>query len=231
MTFRQKVEKEYPEDIGSDYLGGVSGCPYSHGYESIVDCPCQKDSKKVNTQICYECWDREIPGTEPLTYEHASEAIGKVTEVTEYANGVEFKVERTNSTTDHPCHNCNTGWGSISRDGYAGCEDDCERLKEYMNRNIEKENNMAKKTKAELEKELETIKESKAELEKELKNLEKYKQYEDMAGEVHAIYMAFVHSGFSEEQAYDLLKTMIMVQNAGNVNLNATVKPSYRSYR
>ena len=95
--------------------------------------------------------------------------------------------------------------------------------------NNKKEKNMAtKKTKAELEKELETIKESKAELEKELKNLEKYKQYEDMAGEVHAIYMSFVHAGFSEEQAYDLLKTMI--QNAGNINFNVTAKPTYRDY-
>ena len=114
------------------------------------------------------------------------------------------------------------------------CETFCRECwnREIPETNIEKEKNMAtKKTKAELEKELETIKESKAELEKELKNLEKYKQYEDMAGEVHAIYMSFVHAGFSEEQAYDLLKTMI--QNASNINFNcnATVKPTYKSYR
>ncbi len=93
----------------------------------------------------------------------------------------------------------------------------------------EKEKTMAKKTKAELEKELETIKESKAELEKEIKNLEKYKQYDDMAGEVHAIYMSFVMAGFSEEQAFDLLKTMI--KNAGNINFNTYAKPSYRYAR
>lgn len=88
-----------------------------------------------------------------------------------------------------------------------------------------------KKTKAELMEELETVKESKAELEKELKNLEKYKQYEDMAGEVHAIYMSLVHAGFSENQAFDLLKTMI--QNAGNITFSTTIasKPTYRSYR
>lgn len=94
----------------------------------------------------------------------------------------------------------------------------------------EKEKNMAttKKTKAELMEELENVKKSKEELEKELKNLEKYKQYEDMAGEVHAIYMSFVHAGFSEEQAYDLLKTMI--QNAGNITFNTSTKPTYRDY-
>ncbi len=228
MTCREKLKLEHPEEVDVIYNGGCRGCPSSYGYLDDADLDMCLSGR------CTECWNREIPGTKPLTYEHASEAIGKVTETAEYANGVEFKVERTNSTTDHPCRNCNTGWESISRGGYAGCEDTCERLKEYTNRNIEKEKNMAaKKTKAELEKELEDIKESKAELEKELKNLEKYKQYEDMAGEVHAIYMSFVHAGFSEERAYDLLKTMIMVQNGGNVNFNcnATVKPSYKNYR
>lgn len=94
----------------------------------------------------------------------------------------------------------------------------------------EKEKNMAtKKTKAELEKELETVKESKAELEKELKNLEKYKVYDDMAGELYAIYFSFMNAGFSMEQAYDLLKTTI--QNAGNIAFNTSTKPSYRYYR
>lgn len=94
----------------------------------------------------------------------------------------------------------------------------------------EKEKNMpTRKTKAELEKELETVKESKEELEKELQNLEKYKQYEDMAGEIHALYMAYVHAGFSEEQAYDLLKTMI--QNAGNITFNTAITPTYKNRR
>ena len=169
MTFREKIKKECPEDIDSNCLGGIVGCPYSHGYESIDESLCQKNFTKVNAQICHECWDREIPGT------NSNDCV---------------------TTTN------------------------------------EKEKNMAtKKTKAELEKELETVKESKAELEKELKNLEKYKQYEDMAGEVHAIYMSFVHAGFSEEQAYDLLKTMI--QNAKNITFNNTYasKPTYRSYK
>lgn len=101
---------------------------------------------------------------------------------------------------------------------------------DYITTTNEKEQSMTtKKTKAELEKELETVKESKAELEKELKNLEKYKQYEDMAGEIHALYTSFVYAGFSEEQAYDLLKTTI--QNAGSININAAVTPSYAGYR
>jgi hypothetical protein len=66
---------------------------------------------------------------------------------------------------------------------------------------------------------------TKAELEKELKNLEKYKQYEDMADEIHATYISFVNAGFSNEQAYDLIKTAMQVANQSNINV--TAKPSY----
>lgn len=31
----------------------------------------------------------------------------------------------------NPCRNCETGWGSISTEGYRGCEETCTRLKEY----------------------------------------------------------------------------------------------------
>ena len=31
----------------------------------------------------------------------------------------------------HPCRNCDVGWGSVSSDGYTGCEETCVRLKEY----------------------------------------------------------------------------------------------------
>lgn len=86
-----------------------------------------------------------------------------------------------------------------------------------------------KKTKAELMEELENVKNNKAELEKELKNLEKYKQYESAAGELHALYTSFVMVGFSDVQAFELLK--LMMQNAGQINFNASIKPSYTGYR
>ena len=31
----------------------------------------------------------------------------------------------------YPCKNCDIGWGSISSEGYHGCEETCIRLKEY----------------------------------------------------------------------------------------------------
>ena len=74
---------------------------------------------------------------------------------------------------------------------------------------------------ADLEKELEAIKESKAELEKELKNLEKYKQYEDCAEETKAVHTAFVNAGFSNEQAFELMK--MLVQTAMSQNFTKAV--------
>lgn len=165
MTCREKLAMEHPDCVGqSYYIGGCHGCPHDYGY---LDKP---DYCNAYSGDCTACWDREIPGTEPLTYEYTSTPIGKVTELTTNDNGVTAKIELNN----------------------------------------EKEKNMAttKKTKAELEKELENIKESKAELEKELKNLEKYKQYEECADELKALHTAFINSGFSDEQAFDLLKMM-----------------------
>lgn len=195
MTCVDKLKELHP-DWGQDEIDYALNeeCP-----DAYIDIDAPKDEFGIlwcGTDRCDECWNREIPGTEPLTYEHTSEPIGKVTEIIEDENGVTAKIEPTNS---HYVRN-------------------------------EKEKNMAtRKTKAELMEELENIKNTKEELEKELQNLEKYKQYEDMAGEIHALYMAYVHAGFSEEQAYDLLKTMI--QNAGKITFNTAITPTYKNRR
>lgn len=68
--------------------------------------------------------------------------------------------------------------------------------------------NRTKMTKAELIEEIKMAHEHICEMEDQIKNLERYKQYEDMANELKAMHTAFMNSGFSDEQAYDLLKTM-----------------------
>lgn len=79
---------------------------------------------------------------------------------------------------------------------------------------VKKENNMtnAKKTKAQLIEELEAANKSKTDLEQQLKDLEKYKQYQDCADELRALHMSFVNAGFSDEQAFTMMQTML--QNA-----------------
>lgn len=182
MTCREKLKLELPDCVNAGYFGGCYGCPHNYGYLDRPD-----DCGEYNCD-CNDCWDREIPGTEPLTYEHTSEPIGKVTELTTNDNGLTAKITLID----------------------------------------EKEKNMAttKKTKAELMEELENVKKSKEELEKELKNLEKYKQYEDAAGEIHGLYASFMMAGFSEDQAFELTKTILE-----NADYTPARKPTYRSYR
>lgn len=88
---------------------------------------------------------------------------------------------------------------------------DCWNREVPETENIKKENDImtpTKMTKAELLKEIEFAHNHIREMENQIKNLERYKQYEDMANELRAMHLAFMNSGFSDEQAYDLLKTM-----------------------
>lgn len=99
-------------------------------------------------------------------------------------------------------------------------EDDCRRcwdreIPETDISNNEKENetmptdsiNRTKMTKRELIEEIEIAHNHIVEMETQLKNLEKYKQYEEAADELKAMHTAFMNSGFTNEQAFDLLKT------------------------
>lgn len=63
------------------------------------------------------------------------------------------------------------------------------------------------KTKTQLIEELEAAKTNVADLKKQIDNLEKYKQYEQCADEIKAMHTAFMNSGFTNEQAFDLIKT------------------------
>ncbi len=47
-------------------------------------------------------------------------------------------------------------------------------------------------------------------LKKEIDKLEKYKQYDEATAEIKAVMDSFVRSGFTEEQAFDMVKTMFI---------------------
>ncbi len=57
MTFRERLAKEHPSYVDDIFPGGAMGCPHTHGYESSEGC--------MGVFNCTECWDREIPDTEP----------------------------------------------------------------------------------------------------------------------------------------------------------------------
>ena len=119
---------------------------------------------------------------------------------------------------------CPTKYGYAEYPFY--CEDNeygdaHERCTDCWNREIseekeEKENKPMKKTKAMLEEELEQKRDEIEELKKELVKVEKYKQYDDMAGEIKAIYDSFVNAGFNNDQAYEILIILLQNQKAAS---------------
>jgi len=80
------------------------------------------------------------------------------------------------------------------------------RAKELIINNTNKgEEKMAvaeKRTKEEL---LDEIKK----LEGEVKRLERFKAYDDQAGELKGMYVSYMNAGFTKEQAFDLVKIML----------------------
>lgn len=65
----------------------------------------------------------------------------------EEADGKEEAVEAWNIRVDnnkivaleHPCTNCDRGWGTATVDGWTSCAESCERLKQYMDGGIDNE--------------------------------------------------------------------------------------------
>lgn len=60
-----------------------------------------------------------------------------------------------------------------------------------------------RKTKAMLLEEIEKKNDEIKELKKSVEKLDKYKMYDDDAGEIRALFDSFVNSGFSEEQSFE----------------------------
>lgn len=101
------------------------------------------------------------------------------------------------------------GCGSGGWDGIT-CTACWDREIPETENNIKKENKTmanSKMTKAELLEEIKIAEEHIHNMEGQLKNLEKYKQYEEAADELKAMHTALMNSGFTNEQAFDLLKT------------------------
>jgi hypothetical protein len=65
MTCREKLKREHPNEINERYSGGCTKCPADYCY---LDDPSYCDHGVTNA-ICTKCWDREIPGTEPVKEE------------------------------------------------------------------------------------------------------------------------------------------------------------------
>jgi hypothetical protein len=67
MTYREKLEIEYPDCIDEACDGGCSSCPHEYDYCKKGDTLCAEEplaKVKPNEEKCRKCWDQVIPGTE-----------------------------------------------------------------------------------------------------------------------------------------------------------------------
>ena len=69
-SFRDLLTREHPDKVDARFIGGCVGCPEEYGYEpgNGTECLCEKNwnTKKSVPQICAECWDRIVPGSEGM---------------------------------------------------------------------------------------------------------------------------------------------------------------------
>lgn len=54
-TFRDRLKREHPEEMGKQYGGGCHGCPWDYGYDVKRTCD------NISEISCRKCWDRPIP--------------------------------------------------------------------------------------------------------------------------------------------------------------------------
>lgn len=86
---------------------------------------------------------------------------------------------------------------------------------------------MATKTKTELLEEIKTKNEEIQDLKNEVKKLERFKQYEAMTDEMAALRDSFVNSGFTKEEAFELVKNIISNAVLNQLNKAESVHCSY----
>lgn len=70
MTCREKLKKEYPDELSEQWIGGCFGCPDSdtRRYIETEQTVC-RGTRRGSHEGCTTCWDIEIPDTEPTTQE------------------------------------------------------------------------------------------------------------------------------------------------------------------
>lgn len=56
MTYRQRLMRDHPENVGRYHTGGALGCPCDYGYEKNPAC----QERKQKAMTCRECWEREV---------------------------------------------------------------------------------------------------------------------------------------------------------------------------
>ena len=70
MTCREKLKMEHPDELSEQWTGGCFGCPDTdtRKYIETEQTSCH-GTRRSSCERCTECWDTEIPDTEPTTQE------------------------------------------------------------------------------------------------------------------------------------------------------------------
>lgn len=56
MTFKERLQKEHPDQVDPKWWGGCNHCPHYYGYEHSS---CNL-GPRVSREACEACWNREI---------------------------------------------------------------------------------------------------------------------------------------------------------------------------
>lgn len=206
MTCREKLALEHPDRVSDKYRGGCCGCPSGVGY--LEDPP----TVWCNSGMCDLCWDREIPETEKKEEKHMTCREKLIREHPDLRAARISDIGCPHNYGYLPIsHGCGEGgWEGIT---CSACWDrEIPETEETDIYNNEKENesmpiSVSKMTKAQMVEEIKCAHEHIREMEAKLEDLQKYEKYKDAADEIKAIHTALMDSGFTNEQAFDLLKT------------------------
>lgn len=59
MTYKERLMRDRPEDVGPDYTGGCKGCPGDY----YIGGPDMGNSQCGSFDYCSECWNSKCPDT------------------------------------------------------------------------------------------------------------------------------------------------------------------------
>ena len=130
MTFKEKLILEHPSAVGDEHMGGCRCCPHDYDYEKeFNDSQACATGAQPTDELCRECWDRVIPGTDvdmvnaPPHYTKGMECIDEMIEVF------------GKKTVAHFCL-CNV-WKYRKRAIYKNGQEDMDKADWYMNKYTE----------------------------------------------------------------------------------------------
>lgn len=125
-TRQSEFLKQFPDALlDENGVIDISPCIVSRGFR--VDC----SNRDTSCPSCRRAYWMQIDEQEISP--EAQYAI------TKYADSIIERLDRLLQKTDddiiqsleHPCANCDSGWGTISEQGCTSCAESCERFKQY----------------------------------------------------------------------------------------------------